>query len=157
MSKGRRHQQPPIPTGRKPAVPEERNESIERAWDSVNEVSEDVRQLLLQAGQLQPILTDPALTALISDQKELSEHRAIISRDVPEYGRQWRALRDQHTSRSGRAKDMDETFAAMNLHQEYLQLTESYQITVIPSIKRLGEMYQEAQENQNAQQSLTET
>ena len=142
----------PVPGVDSVASPVEAPNNI---WDALNTTYDAMNRCNGSPAMLLESLRDPELIDRVADKKTLQSHASVLSRDVKDYTDRLSAIHRSHASRSGSSNDIDEHLQAIQIHERYIQWSESYSAVVLPNIAAVVEILQDAGAKLDAERLLT--
>jgi len=112
-----------------------------RVWDQLNELKENSRNLMLQAGQIKPFLQDKTLQNHLENPQETARLVYSVANDSKEFIKQFHDISKQHEDKSGIAKNETEFNESLNLSLQYFELTEGFKSTVLTNVADICDHY----------------
>jgi hypothetical protein len=130
-------------------------EAPDNIWDALNQTYEAMHRCNSSPSLLLESLRDQALIEKVSDKKTLHSHAAVLARDVEEYTNRLATIHRNHANRTGSSANIDEQLQAIQIHERYIQWSESYSAVVLPNVAAVVEILQDAGATLDAERLLT--
>lgn len=107
-----------------------------KCWDELEMLHAGVVGLLYSTKNITPLLRNEEIMKRI-DSKEAMKISQIIANDLIHYKDRCDAIHNKHAGKSGGSDNPDVIFETIMIGQEYMDLTESFQMVVTPNIDRI--------------------
>lgn len=141
-------QQEPTDTGseRDASVAAPSVEAPALIWDALTATHQAMATCLTSPKLLLESLNDRELTSKIKDPQAFLESVKLLDRDLKTYSTRLTNINRLHGTRSGGSDDCDEQLDAIQIHERYIDWSESYTAVVLPSVAEIVEKLTEAGE-----------
>lgn len=110
-------------------------------WDQLTTIYQNCGAYTTIPAMLLPFIRNRELVDKIADQQALLDHAQILSRDVAEFGARLTAIHNKHAGKTGAASNPDEHMTGLQLCQEYVGWSSSYEAVVIPTVETILDMF----------------
>lgn len=110
-----------------------------KCWDELEMLHAGVVGLFYSTKNITPLLRNEEIMKRI-DAKEAMKISQIIANDLIYYKTRCEAIHNKHSGKSGGSDDPDVIFETIMIGQEYMELSESFQMVVTPNIDRILQM-----------------
>lgn len=114
------------------------------AWDTLAGLSASAGQLLHLPSILIPFLRDEKAMESVTDKGHLKSLMKLIEQDVRQFSRSYDQLRQRHSHRSGAETDANDLMDSIQVYQDYVEWSASFQELVMPNVIELLEVLRAA-------------
>jgi hypothetical protein len=129
----------------------------DRVWDWLKDVSDNLRSYMTGPAVLLPMLHDDALVASVEANGKAGDLAQLVramTRDAKVYAERFRDINAKHSSRRGSSTGADDMFQSITISQDYLQLTDSYNSVLMPTLQDILEIMETAGLNVSSVRAL---
>jgi hypothetical protein len=114
------------------------------AWDTLAGLSAAAGQLLHLPSILIPLLRDEKAMEAVEDKGRLQSLMKLIQQDVHQFSHTYSQLRQRHSHRSGEETDSNDLMDSIQVYQDYVEWSASFEELVMPNVTDLLELLRRA-------------
>ena len=116
----------------------------DRAWDVLNHIHREMCSYNLIPGMMIPHLRDREVLERVPEKRTLLANAQILARDASDMRDRLRQIGEKHADRTGSSTDMDDQFRAIQIHEEYVNWSQTYDAVVLPNVAGMMEVLLDA-------------